>query len=274
MSINAQHATRLLDVAPEPPREVAASDVRFVSMETVPHNTANCSPRSVGRLSQLFSYVSAARLSRSPRQRWEAIHSAVRMLWDDSDALGRSVTVAQLDQLCGMDPSALQSVLPQLLYYVLTHESPVAREVQDFLLRTCAASTKFGYELYWLLLAQPRPSCSADSAAAGASRLDQLMKSVARVLDLCAAPAPDSGWSRDGHQASGSGPGSAVSQFRRQLHLFQTLTAISEQLRSIERSQRLQVPAFLSARPCPEGHAHHPLLTRCPLASTSWACML
>ena len=126
--------SRMLDVAPETsPNAEHGSSVSFVTMESV---DPVASGHANGRLGRLFAYVSAARLSRSARQRWEAVHAAIRMLWEDADALGRSVTVAQLDQLCGMDPVALQSVLPQLLYYVLTHSGTSANEVRAFLLRT------------------------------------------------------------------------------------------------------------------------------------------
>lgn len=163
-------------------------------------------------------------------------------LWDDSDGLGRSVTVAHLDQLFGMDPTALQSVLPQLVYYVLSSNGPVASEVQAFLLRTSAASHAFGFELYWLLLAQPprpEPESAANTAqaTAHAALVRSLMASVAQTLEQTRA-----GASRIRRSGEGTpGGGAPSSQFDRQLHLVQTLTAVSEQLRSVPVDQRLQV---------------------------------
>ena len=167
----------------------------MVSLETSPRRNTRSSV-AAQQFGRFFSYVSAAGLSRSPRQRWEAIHAAIQMLWDKSDSLGRSVTEQQLDQLFSLDPQALQSVLPQLVYYVLSnHGSPVAREVQAFLLRTCTASPSFAYELYWLLLAQPRP---ADAAAAGstsvhAGTLTSLGGSVNGLQAVCSDDVRDTG---------------------------------------------------------------------------------
>ena len=255
------------------------------------------------RLARLFAYVSTARYSSSSAKRWEAVHAAIQMLWDDSHALGRSVTVHQLDQLFAADPLALQSVLPQLVYYLLAHRgSPVASEVQSFLLRTCAASPAFGYELYWLLLAQPcrlepesttnvtngsgtngsgslsRSGSSVavstiatdDLQANGSSSsqqgtlrsrresclnfVEELLALVEAALDLPNGSSNGGGSNHGGGAAvaaSGSGstltaPGangaltsSSSSQFKRELHLVETLTSISEQLRAVPVDQRL-----------------------------------
>ena len=152
---SAHHATALLDPAPQ-------DDPSF-SIETGDgHRGLN-----LGRLRErLFGYVSAARFSSSKRQRWEAVHAALHMLYDASDALSRSVTVDQLDQLFSMDAETLQSVIPQLVYYVLTVSGPVSGEVRAFLMRTAAASPAFGYEIYWFLSAQPRRTVTARTGGA------------------------------------------------------------------------------------------------------------
>jgi phosphatidylinositol 4-kinase len=227
MAINYNSGGGYLDAVPEP-------EGHFVAMEV---SGPQSSSRALQALDRLFAYVSAARLSHSPQRRWDAIHAAVQMLWDES-GMGRSVTGAQLDQLFGLDPIALQSVLPQLLYYVLTHSGPVSREVKAFLLRTCAAAPSFGLELYWLLLAQPRHTAAASAAdeTVRLSLIEQMKQSVSRLLEVCAAPQPQPIGASDPDNDGAT----AVSQFRRELHLVQTLTGISEQLRAVERPFRLE----------------------------------
>jgi len=206
-------------------------DADFVAMEV---GASSGSTRAA--LVRLFAYVSAARLSHSPQRRWEAIHAVVHMLWDES-GLSRSVTGAQLDQLFGIDPGLLQSVLPQLIYYVLTHSGPVCTEVKAFLLRTCAASSIFGYEVYWLLLAQPCRIDTREVESIYRVCLEQMKHSVSRVLEFCVAPMPRIAC--DGNATDG-GSEAVISQFRRELHLVHTLTSISDQLRTVEPSHRLE----------------------------------
>ena len=151
-------AAALLDVVADHPN--IPSENSGISPGTRSEASLTYAKRQVARM---FAYVSAARLARSSRQRWAAIHNAIQILWDDSEALGHSVTVAHLDQLFSMDPLVLHSVLPQLLYCVLARNGPVANEVEAFLLRSCTASHSFAFELYWLLLSQPsRAAAAAD----------------------------------------------------------------------------------------------------------------
>ena len=240
-STNGVGQGQFLDSAPELPN--------FVIMETNDSVVASGAPARAA-LDRIFAYVSAARLSSSAQRRWEAIHAAIRLLWDES-RFGRSVTGAQLDQLFGIDPSALQSVLPQLLYFVLTHSGSVAAEVKSFLLRTCATSPTFGYELHWLLLAQPRRTTigTASDETVRASLIEQMKQSVSRLLDISLKP-PQRIDDTNTQCMQPDAEVPSISQFRRELHLVQTLTSISEQLRTVDRHQRQQVRACLSTCMC------------------------
>ena len=255
------------------------------------------------RLARLFAYVSTARYSSSSAKRWEAVHAAIQMLWDDSHALGRSVTVHQLDQLFAADPLALQSVLPQLVYYLLAHRgSPVASEVQSFycahapplprLAMSCtgsywrsrAASSRSRQRTSQTGAAQTEAAALAAAAAASPSPpsqpmiyrrmappplqqgtlrsrresclnfVEELLALVEAALDLPNGSSNGGGSNHGGGAAvaaSGSvstltAPGvngaltsSSSSQFKRELHLVETLTSISEQLRAVPVDQRL-----------------------------------
>ena len=310
-------AAALLDSAPRAEDEIASPGV--MSLEGATRDMRRSLRTS--HFGRFFSYVSAAGLSRSPKQRWEAIHAAIHMLWDGAEGEGAptvTVTVQQLDQLFSLDPLALQSVLPQLAYYVLAHRGgAVAKEVEAFLLRTCAASPTFGYELYWLLLAQPRriegggsmvvhagslASHSSDSglqpvpahsgsddgnrstSASHFELLDELLTSVESCLENSEGHGADAGVdaaaagqraplttdrplstpppvalvaaglsaepgaavaeaeaaaAAAGGSSDGDGASSAASPFRRELHLVQTLTIVSDQLRAVPREHRL-----------------------------------
>ena len=96
------HAVGLLPNAP--PDEVAAGGSS--DPPRTPHTPGS------GLSGQIFSYVSAVRLARSSRARWEATHAAARMLWDDADTL--SVTVEHLEVLFGMLDRELEQSKPAL----------------------------------------------------------------------------------------------------------------------------------------------------------------
>ena len=82
------------------------------------------------------------------------------MLWDkDTGPHTHHSTADNLEALFGTNLSALQSVMPQLVFY----QGPAQASIQAFLLRTCESSGRFAHEVYWLMLAHPKCHIAAET---------------------------------------------------------------------------------------------------------------